>query len=121
GAALTVVGAAHLSVRWVSAALAVGAIVLFGRIYVGAHLPLDVVGGFALGAAAAAVVHPPWGGPEGNEDPPPPPPARGGSRGGVGRSGRVGAGALKRAPAAHPLLVTRTSCLATSNECLRSR
>ena len=56
-AALTVVVAAHLSVRWVIAALALGAIVLFGRIYVGAHLPLDVIGGAALGAIAGSVVN----------------------------------------------------------------
>ena len=56
-AALTVVVAAHLSVRWVIVALALGALVLFGRIYVGAHLPLDVVGGAALGAVAGAVVN----------------------------------------------------------------
>jgi membrane-associated phospholipid phosphatase len=49
-AALTVVVSAHLSVRWVIAALALGGIVLFGRRYVGAHLPLDVIGGAALGA-----------------------------------------------------------------------
>jgi membrane-associated phospholipid phosphatase len=56
-AALTVVVAAHLSVRWVIAALALGAIVLFGRIYVGAHLPLDVIGGAALGAIVGSVVN----------------------------------------------------------------
>jgi membrane-associated phospholipid phosphatase len=56
-AALTVVVAAHLSARWVIAALALGAFVLFGRIYVGAHLPLDVVGGAALGALAGGVVN----------------------------------------------------------------
>ena len=49
-AALTVVVAAHLSVRWLIAALALGAVVLFGRMYVGAHLPLDIIGGAALGA-----------------------------------------------------------------------
>ena len=56
-AALTVVVAAHLSVRWVIAALALGAVVLFGRMYVGAHLPLDVIGGAALGAIAGSVVN----------------------------------------------------------------
>ena len=56
-AALTVVVAAHLSVRWVIAALALGTVVLFGRMYVGAHLPLDVIGGAALGAIAGSVVN----------------------------------------------------------------
>jgi membrane-associated phospholipid phosphatase len=56
-AALTVVVAAHLSVRWLIAALALGAVVLFGRIYVGAHLPLDVIGGAALGAIAGSIVN----------------------------------------------------------------
>ncbi|HET7234932.1 MAG TPA: phosphatase PAP2 family protein [Actinomycetota bacterium] len=56
-AALTVVVAAHLSVRWVIVALALGAVVLFGRMYVGAHLPLDVVGGAALGAVAGSVIN----------------------------------------------------------------
>jgi len=56
-AALTVVVAAHLSVRWVIAALALGAIVLFGRMYVGAHLPLDVIGSAALGAIVGSVVN----------------------------------------------------------------
>jgi len=56
-AALTVVVSAHLSVRWVIVALALEAIVLFGRIYVGAHLPLDVIGGAALGAIAGSVVN----------------------------------------------------------------
>lgn len=56
-AALTVVAAAHLSVRWTVVALALGAVVIFGRIYVGAHLPLDVIGGAALGAVAACTVN----------------------------------------------------------------
>jgi glycosyltransferase 2 family protein len=56
-AAVTVVVAAHLSTRWLIAALALVAIVLFGRIYVGAHLPLDVIGGAALGAIVGSVVN----------------------------------------------------------------
>lgn len=56
-AALTVVVAAHLSARWLIVALALGTVVLVGRIYVGAHLPLDLVGGAALGAIAGSVVN----------------------------------------------------------------
>lgn len=56
-AALTVVVAAHLSKRWAVAALVLGFAVLFGRMYVGAHLPLDVVGGAALGAVAGSIVN----------------------------------------------------------------
>jgi undecaprenyl-diphosphatase len=55
--ALTVVVAAHLSRRWALAALALGVVVLFGRIYVGAHLPLDVIGGAALGAIGGATAN----------------------------------------------------------------
>ena len=55
--ALTVVVAAHLSKRWAVAALVLGVAVLFGRMYVGAHLPLDLVGGAALGAAAGSIVN----------------------------------------------------------------
>lgn len=56
-AALTVVVAAHLSTRWVIVALALGAAVLFGRLYVGAHLPLDILGGAALGAIAGSITN----------------------------------------------------------------
>jgi undecaprenyl-diphosphatase len=56
-AALTVVVAAHLSKRWAIAALVLGFAVIFGRMYVGAHLPLDVLGGVALGAAAGSIVN----------------------------------------------------------------
>jgi undecaprenyl-diphosphatase len=55
-AALTVVVAAHLSTRWLIVALALGSLVILGRLYVGAHLPLDVVGGAALGAVAGSAV-----------------------------------------------------------------
>jgi undecaprenyl-diphosphatase len=56
-AALTVVVAAHLSRRWALTALALAIAVFFGRLYVGAHLPLDIVGGAALGAVAGSVVN----------------------------------------------------------------
>jgi membrane-associated phospholipid phosphatase len=55
--ALTVVVAAHLSRRWAIAAMVLGIAVLFGRMYVGAHLPLDLIGGAALGAVAGSVVN----------------------------------------------------------------
>ena len=54
-AALTAVVAAHLSRRWLIIAL--GSAVILGRLYVGAHLPLDVVGGVALGAVAGSAVN----------------------------------------------------------------
>jgi undecaprenyl-diphosphatase len=37
--------------------LLVPVVVAFGRIYVGAHLPLDVVGGMSLGIATATIYH----------------------------------------------------------------
>lgn len=40
--------------RWVAVVLA--SCVWFGRVYVGAHLPLDIVGGVALGVAVGGVV-----------------------------------------------------------------
>jgi membrane-associated phospholipid phosphatase len=41
--------------RWLAGGLA--ATVAFARVYVGAHLPLDVVGGAALGVAVGSLVH----------------------------------------------------------------
>jgi undecaprenyl-diphosphatase len=56
-AALTMVVAARLSARWAIAALVLGTVVAFGRLYVAAHLPLDVIGGAALGAVAGGLVN----------------------------------------------------------------
>jgi hypothetical protein len=56
-AALTVVVAARLSVRWAIGALVLGAFVVVGRMYVGAHLPLDLIGGAALGVVAGSSVN----------------------------------------------------------------
>jgi membrane-associated phospholipid phosphatase len=55
--------------RWLAVGLA--AVVAFARIYVGAHLPLDVLGGAALGVAVGSLVHvllgaPATSGPEGS-------------------------------------------------------
>ena len=55
-AALAFVLFAYLPRGWRWAFVALGVIVSLGRLYVGAHLPLDVVGGAALGVAAAALV-----------------------------------------------------------------
>jgi len=52
--ALTVVAFAFLPRRWALVALGVATVVMLGRMYVGAHLPLDLVGGAALGAIAGA-------------------------------------------------------------------
>ena len=56
-AALTVVVAANLSRTWAIVTFVVAAAVMFGRMYVGAHLPLDLVGGAALGAIAGALAN----------------------------------------------------------------
>jgi membrane-associated phospholipid phosphatase len=53
-AALIVVASAYLATRWIVLACILGGIVVAGRMYVGAHLPLDLVGGFALGVVAGA-------------------------------------------------------------------
>jgi undecaprenyl-diphosphatase len=55
-AALTVVAWPHLSSRGRLAFAALSGFVPFARMYVGAHLPLDVVGGSALGVAIGAAV-----------------------------------------------------------------
>ena len=56
-AALTVVVTPYLSGRWRYVPITLLAIVLVGRPYVGAHLPLDLVGGAALGVAAGSAAN----------------------------------------------------------------
>jgi len=56
-AALTVVAFGYLSGRWIAVALTLATIVAFGRMYVGAHLPLDLLGGFALGVVIASTTN----------------------------------------------------------------
>ncbi len=53
--ALATVVTPHLTGRWRIAPLALAALVGFARIYVGAHLPLDVLGGAGLGIACGAL------------------------------------------------------------------
>ena len=53
--------------RWVAVAVAV--VVCISRLYVGVHLPLDVVGGAALGWAAGSLIHLLLGAPGGRPSP----------------------------------------------------
>src|SRR3989442_14656988 len=55
-AALTLVAWPHIGAGWRIASAALAGFVPFARLYVGAHLPLDVLGGSALGAAVASSV-----------------------------------------------------------------
>ena len=56
-AALAAVAAIYLGPRGKVAVLVLAAIVAFGRVYVGVHLPLDVIGGAAMGWALASLMH----------------------------------------------------------------
>jgi glycosyltransferase 2 family protein len=58
----------YLSRRWQVAVWVIVALVAFGRIYVGAHLPLDVIGGVAMGWAIGSIVHVLLGEPRRGED-----------------------------------------------------
>jgi membrane-associated phospholipid phosphatase len=56
-AALAVAALPYLRGKYRWLVLLVPAIVGFGRIYVGAHLPLDVIGGWSIGVGSAFIVH----------------------------------------------------------------
>jgi len=56
-AALTVVVTPHLRGRWRAVLAALVVIVAIGRMYVGAHTPLDLVGGAALGVSAGCIAN----------------------------------------------------------------
>jgi glycosyltransferase 2 family protein len=56
-AALAGVALPYLAWRWRLWLLALPVLVALARIYVGAHLPLDVIGGLTLGAAVASAIH----------------------------------------------------------------
>jgi glycosyltransferase 2 family protein len=66
--ALATIVSPYLSRRWRRAAWTVAFLTCASRVYVGAHLPLDVVGGAALGYAAGALVHLLLGAPGGRPD-----------------------------------------------------
>lgn len=54
--ALATVITPHLRGRWRAVPVALATVVALARLYVGAHLPLDVVGGAALGIAVGELV-----------------------------------------------------------------
>jgi undecaprenyl-diphosphatase len=55
--AITVVMWPDVSTSWRLPLAALTGLVPFGRMYVGAHLPLDLVGGSALGLALGCVIN----------------------------------------------------------------
>jgi undecaprenyl-diphosphatase len=55
--ALVLAAIPYLTWRWRYGLVALPLVVGFARIYVGAHLPLDVLGGFAIGMLSASLVH----------------------------------------------------------------
>jgi membrane-associated phospholipid phosphatase len=73
-------------IRWVAATLA--ALVCLARVYVGAHLPLDVVGGAALGLAVGAAVRLVLGRPSPTAEP----------ASGTGQTARRSSASHRRAP-----------------------
>ena len=67
--ALATVAAPYLTRRWRRVAWLLATLVCLSRVYVGAHLPWDVVGGAALGWMAGAIAHLVLGAPEGHPTP----------------------------------------------------
>lgn len=55
-ASLTAILWPHLTPRWRAVCAALGAFVPVARVYVGVHLPLDVLGGSGLGLAVGSLV-----------------------------------------------------------------
>jgi len=56
-AAMCVAALPYLPRRWRAVAVLAPVVVAFARVYVGAHMPLDVVGGAGLGVAIGSLVH----------------------------------------------------------------
>ncbi len=56
-ATLTVIARPYVADGWGVSLAALSGFVPFARLYVGAHLPLDVVGGSALGLAIGSAVN----------------------------------------------------------------
>jgi membrane-associated phospholipid phosphatase len=55
--AITIIVLAYMGRPWQIAAIVLAIVVPFVRMYVGAHLPLDLIGGAALGVMVASAVN----------------------------------------------------------------
>jgi undecaprenyl-diphosphatase len=66
-AALATVVSGYTSRRVQVVAWALAVLVAIARVYVGVHLPLDVLGGMAVGWAAGSLIHFMFGTPHPNE------------------------------------------------------